>query len=196
MGAESAREGQQKRGAPPSDELERVVRSREDHDMAVEQFCVLERFEHERRDNKRTNRMLDEIVAETTSKEFMEMAGLSCAERRSVARDLAKLGQELNDIHVAEIFSPPHVTAEASRMELTPGLAFDISHGWDLDNPENVQRLWQYLKQERPMLIVGSPECKACSRLQNLNRGSPNYEATLDRGIRHLRLCSPPTSGK
>lgn len=171
-----------KRQAEPIDDSIRGDRPAGDDDQMVEEICVMERFEQER-----------EICAERardSQAQCLEALGFSSAERQSVAKDLAKLGQELNDIHVAEIFSPPRVTAAAGRMGLTPGLAFDISQGWDLDNPANIRRLWQYVRSERPMLIIGSSECRAFSSLQNLSQGSPNYQATLDKGARHLKLVT------
>ena len=47
-------------------------------------------------------------------------------------------------------------------------MAFDIRSSWNLDDPRKLKHLWEYLWTERPMLIVGSPECKAFSSLQNL----------------------------
>ena len=94
----------------------------------------------------------------------------------------------LNDVHVAEIFSPPRVTAETHRFGLSPGMALDIRTGWNLDDPRKLKQLWEYLRTERPMLIIGSPECKAFSSLQSLNRDSPNFKRTLQAGIRHMRI--------
>ena len=155
-----------------------------DDDTAMDQLCVLERFGKERDRNP----SLQEIVGEESEDRFLERMGFECAERRAVRRDLEKLGQNLNDVHVAEIFSPPRVTAETHRFGLTPGMAFDIRTGWNLDDPRKLKQLWRYLRTERPMLIIGPSECRAFSSLQSLNRDSPNFKRTLQAGIRHMRI--------
>ena len=90
--------------------------------------------------------------------------------------------------HFSEVFCPPRFTAMASRYGLTPGLAFDLRCGWDLDNPSARKAVWEHLQVERPLLLVGSPECKAFSTLQNLNKGSKAYEETLAKGLDHLKF--------
>ena len=81
------------------------------------------------------NPLLQEIVDEKLEDRFLERVGFVCAERRAVRRDLEKLGQNLNDVHMAENFSPPRATAESHRFGLTPGMVFDIRIGWNLDDP-------------------------------------------------------------
>ena len=110
--------GGRKREAPPPDDSERLDRGGEDHDM-VEDLCLMDRFERERQDNRRGNRALDEIVNEATLEQFLNVVGFTCEERKSVARDLTNLGQAMSNVHVAEVFSPPRVTAAASRMGFT-----------------------------------------------------------------------------
>ena len=158
----------------------------DDDDAAMDEFCVLERFEKERDRNP----LLREIVDEKLEDRFLERIGFECVERRAVRRDLEKLGQNLNDVHMAEIFSPPRATAESHRFGLTPGMVFDIRTGWNLDDSRKLKQLWEYLRTERPMLIIGSSECKAISNPQSLNRDSPNFQRALEAGIRH------PTSAR
>ena len=98
--------------------------------MRVE--CVLERFEQERVANKSSDPVLSRIAGETSDEQFLDMAGLDKPTRSRVVYDRLKLEQSLNDIHVAEIFSQPNKVATASRMDLTPGLIFDMSRScWD-----------------------------------------------------------------
>ena len=76
----------------------------------------------------------------------------------------------------------------ARRFGLSPGIAVDLRTGWDLDDPEDIKKLWGYLVQERPLLVVGSPECKAFGNLWNLNPKSEKYHDILRTGIRHMKL--------
>ena len=39
---------------------------------------------------------------------------------------------------------------------LTPGLAFDLRTGCDLNDPAQRSKMWSHLQHERPVLIVGS----------------------------------------
>ena len=89
---------------------------------------------------------------------------------------------------VAEVFCPPRFTPRASRFGLLPGLAFDLRSGWDLDDPRHIAALWRYLDMVKPYLVVGSPECKAFSQLRHLNKDHKDYDETLRKGMKHLKL--------
>ena len=39
---------------------------------------------------------------------------------------------------------------------LTPGLAFDLRTGWDLNDPAQHAKMWSHLQHESPMLMIGS----------------------------------------
>ena len=154
--------------------------------LGLEEFCIVQRAEEERLHRRSSDRDVAAILSLSNGR-CLEELGFGCAERRQVQADLMKLGQ--HDVHVAEVFSPPRVTAMASRFGLTPGLAFDLRTGWDLDQLDQRQKLWKYLKEERPMLIVGSPECKAFCKLQSLNdKTSPQYRRTLRQGLAHMKV--------
>ena len=90
--------------------------------------------------------------------------------------------------HVSEVFCPPRFTSMAHRYGLTPGIAFDLRSGWDLDDPQARKAVWEHLQLERPYLVVGSPECKAFTQLRFLNQDSPKYRETLAAGLRHLEF--------
>ena len=72
---------------------------------------------------------------------------------------------------------------------LNPGIAVDLRTGWNLDTEEGVRGLWRHLRLVKPLVVLGSPECKGFSTLQGLNRGTEGYRRALAAGIRHLRLC-------
>ena len=91
-------------------------------------------------------------------------------------------------VDVAEIFCPPRSTARASRHKLNPGLALDLRTGWDLSDPKHISAMWRYLDRAKPMLVVGSPECSAFSKLATLTKCKPAYAKTLRDGLSHLRL--------
>ena len=69
---------------------------------------------------------------------------------------------------VSEIYSPPRVTAMAHAMpslRLVPGFALDITvtdefdgMPWDFSTSDKRQRARTLLQQQKPMLLIGSPE--------------------------------------
>ena len=75
---------------------------------------------------------------------------------------------------VAEVFSPPRITEEAARMGLNPGFALDLQviredgEPWDFNLYQYRQDAINIAKEQRPRLLVGSPECRVWSALQNL----------------------------
>ena len=73
---------------------------------------------------------------------------------------------------VSEIYSPPRVTAATKllpELKCLPGLALDLtttdSEGrpWDFDDQETRERARRKVVEERPMLLIGSPMCRAWS---------------------------------
>ena len=49
-----------------------------------------------------------------------------------------------------------HVFFFFQRSGLTPGLAFDLRTGWDVNDLAQRAKLWSHLQHERQILIVGS----------------------------------------
>jgi hypothetical protein len=78
---------------------------------------------------------------------------------------------------VAELYSPPRVTATLPRLGLTAGSTFDLHADasgavWDFTRASDRKRAWDRLRAEEPFLVIGSPPCTMFSRLQlNLNAG-------------------------
>ena len=49
---------------------------------------------------------------------------------------------------VAEVFSSPRTARLVHRFGLTPGLAFDLRTGWDLNDPGQRAKMWSHLQHE------------------------------------------------
>ena len=70
----------------------------------------------------------------------------------------AELPMDLSLIqHVAELYSPPQVTAEAQKFGLKTGEAMDILTRWDFTKDEHKRMAMEYIDKYKPRLIVGSP---------------------------------------
>ena len=70
---------------------------------------------------------------------------------------------------MSEVYSPLRVTAMAAKTGLTAGSAMDLRTGYDFSRKEDQERARQQIREEGPMLLVGSPECKMFSALQQLS---------------------------
>ena len=71
---------------------------------------------------------------------------------------------------VGEVYSPPRVTVEAKKFGLKPGDSMDLRTGFDFTIEAVRKRAKQRIRESRPKLLIGSPECKLFSALQNLSR--------------------------
>ena len=97
--------------------------------------------------------------------------------------------------HVAEVYSPPRVTARASRFGLRAGFAMDLltydenGKAWDFDDPEQRRKCKERLRKECPYLLNGSPMCTIFNVIQNLNEerlGRKKWAELWAYGLRHL----------
>ena len=89
---------------------------------------------------------------------------------------------------MVEVFSPPRITAMADKMGLLAGIAVDLRTGWDLNDPRHAQALWKYLIVAKPLLGIGTPECRGFSNMRRLNKHKPGYPAILAESKRHMQL--------
>ena len=79
---------------------------------------------------------------------------------------------------VAELYSPPRVTAELGRlpnMSLVGGPTFDLRRdasgvAWDFRRADHRRRARQQIREEQPFIVIGSPPCTDFCAIQNLNR--------------------------
>ena len=79
--------------------------------------------------------------------------------REIVKKELIQFGVHPS-VHVAEVFSSPRTARLVHRFGLTPGLAFDLRTGWDLNDPSRRAKMWSHMQHESPILIVGSWQCQ------------------------------------
>ena len=92
-------------------------------------------------------------------------------------------------VDVAEVYSPPRVTVEASKYNLAAGEAFDLTCGWNFNKPADRARVEAYVLEREPLSLIGSPLCTMFSSLQNLSAWSDAKQEKLEEGKRHLRFC-------
>ena len=108
-----------------------------------------------------------------------QIAKPSAAERARRLCIISGMGEEATKDVVAELFSPPRVTAALKSKEhgwLRAGSSFDLvvdadsGQSWDFLKAEDRRRCWRRLQLEDPWVVIGSPPCTAFSTLQALNK--------------------------
>ena len=87
-----------------------------------------------------------------------------------------------------EMYSPPRVTAQASKFGLRAGEAMDLVTGYNFDLEEDRQKAMEILERDQPALVIGSPECKMFSGLQNLTKWTGRKQEKLEKAKRHLEF--------
>ena len=102
---------------------------------------------------------------------------------------------------VSEIYSPPRVTAASKLLpglNLIPGFALDLTTAdvdgrlWDFDSKDMRERALKKLREEKPLLLVGSPMCTAFStwqRISNHIKDKITVECEKKRAVMHLEFC-------
>ena len=58
---------------------------------------------------------------------------------------------------LCEVFSPPRVGKEATKFGMKAGDAMDLTTGWDFNIPEHRRKAEEYVDQEKPLVLIGSP---------------------------------------
>ena len=91
-------------------------------------------------------------------------------------------------VDVAELYSPPRVTAEAQKFGLKTGEAMDILTWWDFSKDEHKRMAKEYIDKYKPRLIVGSPMCAMFSALQNLTPWSEEKQHRWREDRKHLQF--------
>ena len=102
---------------------------------------------------------------------------------------------------VGEIYSPPRVSAVAKlcpSFGILPGFALDFTthnhdgRHWDFDEEEMRNRALAKIREEQPLLLIGSPMCTALSAWHHINsvkRDPAIVAKEYERGMRHLSFC-------
>ncbi len=94
---------------------------------------------------------------------------------------------------VAEVWSPPRVTARAVKRGLVPGPAIDYLNGYDLLTIRGRRDALEKLRKSAPTVLVMSPPCHPFSSLLRLRkefRSSLKGKKVLKEGREHLKFMT------
>ena len=76
----------------------------------------------------------------------------------------------ISKVQVVEIYSPERVCKVAEERGLKVGLSMDFVTGWNFDKKEDRELAEKYVKEYKPLYLIGSPMCTMFSQLQALNK--------------------------
>ena len=100
---------------------------------------------------------------------------------------MAVVSQKLGCVHdVSELYSPSRVVKMARRLGMKGGVSLDLTvsandgYVWDFSRKHCTDRALQIIDEQRPLLLVLSPECTPYSNIQNLNMRTPAGKAKVE----------------
>ena len=75
-------------------------------------------------------------------------------------------------------------------MGLSTGEAMDLTTGWDFTLQRHREAALEYVRKAKPKLVIGSPQCRMFSSMQNLNpkRHTMEHEEQLVEAKEHIRF--------
>ena len=113
--------------------------------------------------------------------------------------DAEAISNLLARVGVAEVYSPPRLTAMAATFGLTPGIAVDLTtprnehENWDLEKKDHVEDAERKIEKEDPFFLMGSPPCGPTSGIVRWllwHRLTPQQRQELFRkGEHHCQVC-------
>jgi len=133
----------------------------------------------------------DELITEEVDEVMREAADQAKMLIDKVETELEKqLRSMMSRVDVTEVYSPPRVTAEAPRHKLNPGLAMDLTTGWDFTSERHRAAAVKYVETYKPLMLIGSPECRMFSSLQNLSqrKWDDGRKEELEEAKMHIRF--------
>ena len=135
--------------------------------------CVGE-LDSDMRDLARLFEVSDRPQGLASAERFIAAIELVGGDGRGYRREHAKAARAI----IAEVYSPPRVTAAAGRLPkygLQPGLALDITvndetgQPYDFSIKDQRTKAELLIEEQQPMLLIGSPMCTAFSAIQAIN---------------------------
>ena len=134
-------------------------------------------------------------------KAIYQVNNMPTRQKSDTERKLDKAMMELliANMQVAEVYSPPRVTAMARAIGLRAGWSLDLttrdSDGrlWGFNELEMRNRAIRKIASDKPLFLVGSPMCTAFSSINRINYArmeKEEVEARMAYGRRHLEFCA------
>ena len=93
----------------------------------------------------------------------------------------------MEEMDVAEVYSPPRIADMAKKMGLRAGWSLDLTtcdesgKPWDFRDEAMRNQAARKVIRDQPLLLIGSPPCTDWCQLMNLNWASMSEEETARR---------------
>ena len=94
-------------------------------------------------------------------------------------------------VDITEVCSPERLAQVAKILGLTAGSSIDLTDGWEFNRDDHKRQAWAKVREEAPVLLIGSPPCTALLPLQEIGRGRRDPKVMADelaRGKAHIRF--------
>ena len=137
------------------------------------------------KEEERIAHKMAQRIEEEKEKEEEEAKDVGAMALRAIREVSAR---EPSQVDIAEIYSPKRVTEAAALIGLRAGLAMDLTNGWDFTRQSHREAAKEYIRRVKPWLLIGSPECKMFSTLQNLSGPSPEKTEARKEAEGHMRF--------
>ena len=104
----------------------------------------------------------------------------------------------MNQMQVAEVYSPPRVVETANKMGMRGGWSLDLitcdTDGlpWDFNSAKMRNRAIRKLLNDKPIVLIGSPMCTEYSTMNQINHARMGPEVVTQRmtyARKHLEFC-------
>ena len=106
---------------------------------------------------------------------------------------IMSLGVAPANFKVAELFCRNRFGDAAVSVGFERGLAVNHATRWDMRVEEQMKEVEQRVRDEEPLLLIGSPMCGAFSTLIDLSQaGKPRevkHKNLVERCVTHLKFC-------
>ena len=106
---------------------------------------------------------------------------------------LMSLGVAPATFKVAELFCRNRSGDAAVSMGFEHGLVVDFATGWNMSDEEQMKEVEQRVRDEEPVLLLGSPMCCAFSTLIELTQAGKlsevKHKNLVEQRVTHLKFC-------
>ena len=72
-------------------------------------------------------------------------------------------------VDLTEVYSPERITRVCRRFQLVPGSLYDLTNGWNFSLASHRSKAMYEIKEQKHLVLIGSPPCTMLPMLQNLN---------------------------
>ena len=66
--------------------------------------------------------------------------------------------------------------------------AVDLREGWDLNKIADRNRLPEYVREKKPAFVIGRPQCKMFSKLQDMNARAGKRRQQYNEAVGHMKF--------